>query len=104
MNAAADLRDQRIRFRGELIDVLRRELIGPEPYFGRPSESTPPISETLLESPVQRYSAGVLFPTRKPINEVETEAESVSEDADSSARPEIFAEEQLGTNDRSGGE
>ncbi|MEE8583518.1 MAG: hypothetical protein V3T83_01570, partial [Acidobacteriota bacterium] len=63
-------------FRQQLIESLRRELVGSEWV----AESAEQPADVLQESPVQRYSAGVLFPPRQPIIEVEDIAE---EDADS---------------------
>lgn len=67
-------------FRRDLIDALERELVGPDlpphEYEEKPDQ---PYVEVLEESPTQRYSAGVLFPQRQAINEVDTATESESE-------------------------
>ena len=63
-------------FRQQMIEALRHELIGP-PWLttgtggdvGNGIVEQP--GEVLQESPVQRYSAGVLFPPSQPIIEVE---------------------------------
>jgi hypothetical protein len=97
------LRERRIRFRDELIQVLRKELIGPEIPFGGLPEGMPPPTEILVESPVQRYSAGVLFPARQPINEVEDYSDD-GEDLSPASNPEIFPERQADTQDKTVGE
>ena len=57
-------------FRGALIDQLHKELIGPNPLPGD-------LEEILDESPRQRYSAGILFPS----NILNNEAEDYDEDS-----------------------
>lgn len=103
MSGGSELRDQRVRFRDELIQKLRRELIGPEIPFGGLPEGTPPPTEVLHESPVQRYSAGVLFPARQPINEVEDSSDD-GEDVPPASDPEIFPEGQANVQDKTAGE
>ncbi|MBA2224547.1 MAG: helicase-related protein [Thermogemmata sp.] len=66
-----NLRDQRTKFRDELIQLIRRELIGPEIPYDELFEGKPPPTEVLLISPLQRYVAGVLFPLSQSIHEVE---------------------------------
>ena len=53
-------------FRNALVDQLRRELIGPDLP---PGETT----EVIDESPRQRYSAGILFPSQQVNSEIEDE-------------------------------
>lgn len=55
------------RFRDDLIDYLRRELVGPE---------SP--TEVLAESPCRRYVAGILFPSQQGIVEAEDENPDVA--------------------------
>ena len=57
-------------FREVLIDQLHKELIGPNPLPGD-------LEEILDESPRQRYSAGILFPS----NILNNEAEDYDEDS-----------------------
>lgn len=86
-------------FRQELIAALRRELVGPDlPPHGTEIAAGELWREVLQESPIQRYSAGVLFPQSQPINEVDiaddsrdAALESVREHDDP---PEIPLEEQ----------
>lgn len=64
-------------FRREMIDALRRELVGPDlPPHGAELNEGESWAEVLQESPIQRYSAGVLFPQNQPGNEVENADES----------------------------
>jgi len=58
-------------FRETLIHQLRRELIGPDPL---PEET----DEILDESPRQRYSAGILFPSHEINRETEDDPESAA--------------------------
>ena len=70
-------------FRQHLIDALHRELVGPDlpPYDAREDLNLDSYVEVLYESPIQRYSAGVLFPQSQPINEIEnTDPEETSTD------------------------
>jgi len=103
-----NLRDQRTRFRDELIHLLRKELIGPEIPYDELFEGKPAPEEVLLISPLQRYVAGVLFPLRQPIHEVEdfddieegnitlaTELKSISEER-TDIRGDALDEELLG--------
>ena len=85
-------------FRQDLLDALRRELVGPDlPPYGTELAEGEAWVEVLQESPTQRYSAGVLFPQSQPINEVENSDESETnepaEDA-AEAAPKIQIEEQ----------
>ena len=61
------------QFRAALIEQLRKELIGPDPLPGD-------VEEILDESPRQKYTAGVLFPS----NVVNTEIDDNSEGDDNS--------------------
>lgn len=85
-------------FREDLIEALRRELVGP-PWLpadreGNPVEQPPDV---IQESPVQRYSAGVLFPSSQPIIEIEdadaTDEEGAVDLIEQEA--EIFVEEEI---------
>lgn len=92
-------------FREGLIEALRRELIGPAWLPSKAgSEKIPQPTEILQESPVQRYSAGVLFPSSQPIFEIEdTDAHDVGAGADiTEGKPEIIAEEEVADSDRPG--
>ncbi|MEQ8790833.1 MAG: helicase-related protein [Pirellulaceae bacterium] len=87
-------------FRAQLIAALRRELVGPEWLpDAETSEQKPDTDvgkEVLQESPVQRYTSGVLFPTNQPLVEIE-DADSVDGivDVDASAAPDFAAEEEF---------
>jgi hypothetical protein len=83
-------------FRQDLIEALRRELIGPDlPPYGTETAQSETRVEVLQESPIQRYSAGVLFPQRQPINEVDnTDQTDVDDAATNDEMPEIGVEEQ----------
>lgn len=98
----SDLRDHRVAFRDELIGALRRELIGPVEPFGE-LDSDPQPPDVLLESPVQRYCAGILFPSRQVIDEVEDSADQDGEEGNSGAAPENTPEEQGDSTDTGGG-
>jgi len=96
-------------FREALIQALRRELVGP-PWLSKKTESetgaeeTEPSAEILQESPVQRYSAGVLFPSSQPIIEIE-DADVLEDGAGVEVgedKPEIFADEEVIDSDRRG--
>src|SRR5438105_1043983 len=102
MTPTSDLRDHRVAFRDELIGALRRELIGPVEPFGELG-SDPPPPDVLLESPVQRYCAGILFPSRQIIDEVEDSADRDGDEASSNAVPENTPEEQGDSTDKGGG-
>ncbi len=61
-------------FRENLIEALSKELIGPLWLFSTDDNKTldsKQEQDILQESPVQRYSAGVLFPSSQPIIEIE---------------------------------
>lgn len=91
-------------FRQELIDALRRELIGPDsPPHGTETVDGETYVEILQESPTQRYSAGVLFPQSQPINEVDNvdQSEAIDESAVENT-PEIQVEEQADDISRDG--
>src|ERR1017187_9843270 len=72
--------------RSEILDFLRRELIGPDP--GLPAQQL--NREEILrpqDPPRLRYSAGVLFPKKAALAVAETATEAEGE-ADISAIPE----------------
>lgn len=102
MSPTSDLRDHRVAFRDELIGALRRELIGPEEPLGA-AIGEPPPPDVLLESPVQRYCAGILFPTRQAIDEVEDTADNDGDQTSTGAIPENAPEEQRDSMERGGG-
>ncbi|MBN2384571.1 helicase [bacterium] len=92
-------------FRQNIIDALRRELIGPtwlatEMVASEYNVMAEQSSEILQESPVQRYSAGVLFPSTQPIIEVEDADVSTYETDPDEDNPEIFTDEQVEDSDR----
>jgi hypothetical protein len=91
-------------FRQDLIEALRRELIGPDlPPHGIEIPEGQAYEETLDESPLQRYSAGVLFPASQAINEVDnSDAAEVAEEPPSSEVPEAQIEEQATEQARDG--
>jgi hypothetical protein len=93
MTPTTDIRDLRVTFRDELIGALRRELIGREEPFGE-TGGDPPPPEVLVESPVQRYCAGILFPARQAIDEAEDSADGAADQDDAGAAPENTPEEQ----------
>lgn len=87
-------------FRQELIAALRRELVGPDlPPHGTEIPAGESWTEVLQESPIQRYSAGVLFPQSQPINEVENADDSNAANPEGAGAddepPEIPVEEQV---------
>lgn len=86
-------------FRQAMIDALRRELVGPDqPPYGTELGKGEPYVEVLQESPTQRYSAGVLFPQRQPINEVDnSEASEIDESPENTedGGPEALIEEPV---------
>ena len=72
--------------RGEIVDFLRRELVGPDP--GLPAQQL--NREEILrpkDPPRLRYSAGVLFPRKAAVAVAETATETEA-DMDSSAVPD----------------
>jgi hypothetical protein len=86
-------------FRQELVQALRRELVGP-PWSIRATPITDPVTETievLHESPVQRYSAGVLFPSSQPMVEIEDAEQTTEESLADIGDPkvEIFTEDEV---------
>lgn len=104
MTPTPDLRDQRVAFRDELIAALRRELIGPEsPFDG--SAGDPPPPDVLVESPVQRYCAGILFPARQVQDESDDSADTDGDPTTAGAAPENAPEEQssVGESGKGGG-
>jgi len=94
-------------FRQQLIEALRRELIGP-PWLptgvegGANNGKVEQPSDVLQESPVQRYSAGVLFPSSQPIIEIEDADFSADEANMDDVKPEIFADEEAKDPDKKG--
>ncbi len=94
-------------FRQKLIEALRHELIGPpwiETGEGRDidDEKIEQPVDILQESPVQRYSAGVLFPSSQPIIEIEDADVLAGESDAEDIAPEIFADEEVQDSDRKG--
>lgn len=86
-------------FRDELINALRRELVGPDlPPHGTEIPDGAIWTEVLQESPIQRYSAGVLFPQNQPNNEVdnagENDAATAGDEAVNVDDPELPVEDQ----------
>ena len=85
-------------FRQNLIEALHRELIGPPWLLSKNKEHDNGINtlvEVLQESPVQRYSAGVLFPSSQPIIELEDAEIIVDEVETDDIEAETFAVEQV---------
>ena len=102
MSTTTDIRDLRVTFRNELTGALRRELIGPEGPFGEASGDPTP-SDVLVESPVQRYCAGILFPARQAIDEVDDTADRDGDQAGPAAVPDNAPEEQADDKGRRSG-
>lgn len=70
-------------FRQDMIAALRRELVGPDlPPSGVDVPEGQVWQEVLQESPLQRYSTGILFPQSQPLNEVENSEASDFNDGD----------------------
>lgn len=89
-------------FRQALIEALRRELVGPD--LKENSDGKNESVEILHESPVQRYSTGILFPQTQPINEIDdVEEEDDTEQSDEMDEPEIRVEDQSNDIGRSNG-
>lgn len=94
-------------FRQQMIEALRHELIGP-PWLATATGGdvgdgiVEQPGEVLQESPVQRYSAGVLFPSSQPIIEVEDADVSTDEPDLDEGKPEIFADEEVRDSDEKG--
>ncbi len=91
-------------FREDLIKALRRELVGPDlPPHGTEVAEDAEYVEVLQESPLQRYSAGVLFPQSQPINEIDnSEEDETANSTGADEIPEIGVEEQAKDLDRDG--
>ncbi len=96
-------------FRHNLIEALRRELVGPPwPVSNAKDEAqdnkVEQSNDVLQESPVQRYSAGVLFPSSQPIIEIEeVDVQDAGVVADfGESEPEIVVEEEVSDSDRKG--
>jgi len=102
MSEPNHIRDRRVAFRQELIRALRYELVGPEDPFDRSGDAPTP-TDVLVESPVQRYCAGILFPARRVIDEVEDSSDSDDDSNVPVATPEIGPEEQAELPGRGGG-
>ena len=90
-------------FRERLVAALRQELVGPDWLTPGNGESNEQPAEILQESPVQRYSAGVLFPLCQPIDEVEDTAptDQPTDDGEAEA-PEIYPEGPSSDSEREG--
>ena len=88
-------------FRQNLIEVLRRELVGPAwgPFGVAVAQQA---VEVLQESPVQRYSAGVLFPSQQTILEIEDSDPIEVDTEEKESDPEIFPEVEVGDTGRAG--
>ncbi len=82
-------------FRAALIDQLHRELIGPDPLPGD-------IEEILDESPRQRYSAGILFPSQV-VNTENEDSEEVQEVSEPGDGPGVDLDAKKSRKARSGG-
>lgn len=75
--------NEAVRVRAEIVELLRRELIGPDP---QPEHTALNNGEEILrpqDPPRLRYSAGVLFPDRAPLAEAEEAHTGETESADS---------------------
>lgn len=86
-------------FRENLVEALRRELVGPL-WSIASTQSGEPVAQTievLQESPVQRYSSGVLFPSSQPIVEMEDSEQTYQEASPdvADAKVEIFVEDEV---------
>lgn len=64
--------------REQIIDFLRREIVGPDPISSLLQENGEEILQK--DSPTVRYGAGVLFPMQTPTREAEREATDEAED------------------------
>lgn len=53
-----------IDYRNDIIDILRREYIGPDPVEGECQENGEEM--LLMETPTMKYSAAILFPRKEP--------------------------------------
>ena len=85
-------------FRQELIEALRHELVGP-PWLSTDTktQTCEQTQDILQESPVQRYSAGVLFPSSQPIIEID-DMDVLDKENDletDEGKPGVFAEEEV---------
>lgn len=90
MEHQAELRDS-------LVEYLRHELVGPDPATGG-------ATERLQESPRQRYSAGVLFPSNQPFIELEdARLDEVAPEEQPDEAPPPGIDEQVSEPKRSGG-
>src|SRR5947209_20574308 len=69
------------KVRDEIVDFLRRELIGPDPGFPAQQLNREEILRP-QDPPRLRYSAGVLFPRKAPVAQAENSTEAESEAAD----------------------
>ena len=68
--------------RSEIVDFLRRELIGPDPGFPAVQLNREEILRS-QDPPRLRYSAGVLFPCRTEVTSVENSGKEETETAES---------------------
>jgi len=68
--------------RSEIVDFLRRELIGPDPGFPAVQLNREEILRS-QDPPRLRYSAGVLFPCRTEVTSVENSGKEEAEAAES---------------------
>jgi hypothetical protein len=66
--------------RSDIIDFLRRELVGPDPGFPAQQLNREEILRP-QDPPRLRYSAGVLFPRKAPVAQAENSTEAESEAA-----------------------
>ena len=85
--------------RSEIVDFLRRELIGPDPGF--PAQQLD--REEILrpqDPPRLRYSAGVLFPRKAEVSIAETATEAeVESESSAVSEGEDLEDEETGTGD-----
>lgn len=92
-------------FREDMIEALRRELVGPAwlPPVSEEQQAEQP-KDVLQESPVQRYSAGVLFPSSQPIVEID-DADVLDEEAatgNDDVEPAVLLDEEIAESTRDG--
>src|SRR5215831_8575065 len=83
-----------VQVRSEIIEFLRRELVGPDPGFPAQQLDRQEILRP-QDPPRLRYSAGVLFPRKAEVSiaETATEAEMESETSDVSESEDLEDEE-----------
>jgi hypothetical protein len=87
--------------REQVIEFLRREIVGPDP---QPSRMQPNGEEILINEPPRiRYAAGVLFPQKAFVEIVESLTESELEETDDETEPaEQIVEDRFDDNARWG--